>query len=126
MKLHNDKPYCESLVARGLIDTCAAAKKAVRKQIKRRSAGHPIEAEAGEDAECEDHGVFTEVCGAGSYPTCNGHYTYGRCEKFDIRPDEGYWKRINRSGQYGECRTGAITKLCTSGDSKDCNDGKDT
>lgn len=47
LKLHNDKPYCQSLVNRGLTESCDAAKAAVKKVMKTRTAGHPIEGEKG-------------------------------------------------------------------------------
>lgn len=52
--------------------------------MKRVAAGHPVEGDKGENVMCGDHGIFTEMCGAGSDPTCNGSYTNGQCELFDI------------------------------------------
>jgi hypothetical protein len=80
LKLHNDKPYCDSLIKRGLISDCDAAKKAVVKEIKRVDAGHPVQGDKGENVECGEWGILTDVCGAGADPTCNGSYTYGQCE----------------------------------------------
>ena len=125
LQLHNDKPYCESMKRRGMLSDCEAVKHTHVKIDKHRTAGHPIAADAGESKMCEDHGVFTELCAAGAGPTCNGAYMAGRCERFDIQHQHGHWRRVHRFGQYSECRTGAISGVCTSGSGMDCNDGKD-
>jgi hypothetical protein len=72
LHLHNDKPYCESLKARGMLSDCDKVVHKVKKETKHITAGHPIQADKGKAVMCKDHGVFTELCAGGAGPTCNG------------------------------------------------------
>lgn len=108
-----------------MLDDCKAVSRSVKRINKTKTPGHPLQAKAGEMKMCKEYGIMTEVCGAGSEPTCNGHFMTGRCERYDIVPERGYWQRINRFGRYIECRQGAVAGACTSGSTKACSEGKD-
>jgi hypothetical protein len=88
-----------------------------------KAAGYPIQGEKGEETKCQEKGIMNSLCSAGADNTCNGSYSHGFCEPYDIK-DQGHWLHASKFGQYMSCRQGAISAVCTSGSSKDCNDGK--
>lgn len=88
---HNDKPYCESLKERGMLSDCKKTKDTFKLPKQHKTAGQPVSADKGQNVMCGKHGVLTQICQAGKKATCNGHYMYGFCEKFNIRHAKGYW-----------------------------------
>lgn len=54
-----DKPYCHTLIERGIIGDCDPAPHNKQKPKSHRMAGHPVQAEKGKNAHCKPHGIMT-------------------------------------------------------------------
>lgn len=97
MKNHLKNNYCESLKAKGELDNCDEAKALEKIDVSvSRVPGYPFDSgnEWGKPTQCGNDGIVTEQCGGGgSFGNCNGHQTYGRCERFDLNESKksGYW-----------------------------------
>lgn len=99
MKNHLTSNYCPSLISRGIIDDCERAKSLTRIPVRViKEAGYPIDSGSGWGNAVQCHtndGIVTEECGGGrNFGDCNGHQTYGRCERYDFGEQfkrVGYW-----------------------------------
>ena len=80
LKAYADKPYCSTLLRRGLLTDCKRGKKFDIQMHKHKVAEYPIDGNDGEDIKCKAGGVFRSACGAGSSATCKGSFSYGECE----------------------------------------------
>lgn len=126
--LHDkSNPYCEYLVHRGLMDSCAAPAAAKAIQVKKEDRNaRKIHETWGRPAMCHDGEVIIGSCGSGGEPDCDGYSHAATCAQYDFKPAGHTWKSDPHWGTYLECDSGAISGICGSGKNQDCNHGKST
>lgn len=82
-------------------------------------AGHPVQADKGEVAECNAKGIMSSLCSAGKNPTCNGSFTQAHCDMYNVG-EHGNWVFSDKFGKYITCPSGAVSKVCNSGKRSEC------